>query len=88
MARGRYRVNRRGYAYVLNEAPDVRQVCELAGYRTMREAQAFGGPSSSYVTDTISGVTRFHTRVSTERTMAALMSERKNHALRNTIPRM
>lgn len=88
MARGRYRVNRSGYAYVLNQALDVRQVCELAGIRTMREAQALGGPSSSYITDTRSGATRFHTRVSTERTWAAFRSESKNHALRNTIPRM
>lgn len=80
--------NGRGYAYVLNSSPEIRQVCEAAGHNAMREATALGGSSAAYTCDTMSGATRFHTRVATERTWAALRSEQKTHALRNTVPRL
>ena len=77
-----------GYAYVLNSSPEIRQVCEAAGYYVMREATALGGGSAAYTCDTMSGATRFHTRVATERTWAAFRSEPRTHALRHTVPRL
>ena len=77
-----------GYAYVLNSSPEIQQACEAAGYNAMREATALGGGSAAYTCDTMSGATRFHTRVATERTWPAFRSEQRTHALRNTVPRL
>lgn len=87
MAKGKFVHSKSGYAFILNQASEIRQVCEAAGSNAMREATALGGSSAAYTCDTVSGVTRFHTRVATERTWPAFRSEQKTHALRNTIPR-
>lgn len=84
---GRYYANRSGYHYILNLAPDVRQVCELAGSMAMSEARKIGGPSAEYAMDTRPGLRRMHTRVRTVGPAAA-NSERKWHALRNSRPRI
>jgi hypothetical protein len=88
MARGQYVPNTITYRYILNAAPDVRQVCEAVGHNALREAERLGGAHGEFYTDTIQGRTRFHTRVSTAQTYGAQGSERKWRALRNTIPRM
>ena len=88
MARSRFVPNSRGYAVVLNISPEIGQICVLAGRNAAREAHQIGGIHSEYTYDTIRGMRRWKTRVSTVRTWPSYNSERKNHALRNTIPRI
>ena len=86
MGRGRFVPVPSGYAYVLRDAPEVGQICDLAGANAEREAHQLGGLHSEYTHDTIHGMRRWKTRVTTVRTWPSFNSERKNHALRNTIP--
>ena len=85
--------NSRGYAFVLGISPEIGQICDLAGRNAAREAHQLGGIHSAYTYDTIRGMRRWKTRVSTlftwddiNASYASYNSERKNHALRNTIP--
>lgn len=87
MARGRYRINPAGYAFLLNEDPNTFSICEYAGNAAAAQAHMLGGASAEYVVDSRSGSRRIHTRVTTANT-AAFFSERKWHALRNTLPRI
>ena len=85
MGRTGFFKNRRGYSEVLNREPEIRDICQQAGLHAAQDAFALGGRSASYVVDTRSGATRFHTRVATA-DRSAYFSERKWHALRNSIP--
>ena len=86
MANGKYVPNRHGYGYILNVAPDVRQVIELCTVRAAQMARSMGGAHSEYNADVRSGLRRFHGRVASARTIAAYNSERKSHALRRVTP--
>lgn len=88
MASGRYVHSRSGYGYVLNVAPDVGQVCDLAGQNAMAEARQLGGPHTDLVCDTQHGYRRWHTRVSTVPSFGSYGSENKWGALRFAIPRI
>ena len=89
----RYKINPAGYAYLLNEAPEVREICHYAGESAASQAEMLGGAHSGFVVDTRVGMRRFHTRVSLVARadpggFAARGSEAKWGALRNVVPRI
>ena len=86
MANGKYVPNRHGYGYILNAAPDVKQVIELCTSRAAQMARASGGAHAEYTWDVRHGLRRFHGRVASARTIAAYNSERKSRALRHVTP--
>lgn len=63
MARGYFKVDRHGYGYVLDAAPEIGNYCQLVGERIAQSASTQSG--AGYVVDTRHGWTRYHTRVST-----------------------
>ena len=61
MASGRFVVDRHGYGYVLNAAPEIGNYCQLEGERIAASTSRQSG--ADYTVDTQHGWTRWHTRV-------------------------
>lgn len=67
-----------GYHYVMDSNNEVWRQCELKGYELAMSASAQSG--TTYRVDTIKGLNRVHTRVSTQ-TSRDYFRERHYHAL-------
>lgn len=78
LARGVYKHNPSGYAYVL-KGPDSKAACETKAFELRDRARAMSG--STYKVDSMVGRTRIHTRVSTSGTNE-FYQERRTRALR------
>jgi len=61
MAKGWFKVDKYGYGYVLNAAPEIGSYCQLEGERIAASASTQSG--ADYTVDTQHGFTRWHTRV-------------------------
>lgn len=64
MAKGKYRVNWWGYRQILNGEPQIVTACENLGQQMAASASRQSG--LIYTVDTMPGLNRIHTRVSTQ----------------------
>lgn len=76
--RNRFKPNYTGYRAVMN-GPDAMAACEKKGYEISASASAQSG--MDYVVDSMRGLNRIHTRVSTDGTIQSYMRERVYGAL-------
>lgn len=80
---GRFKINSRGYSYILNADPNIRGVCQRTGNSVCEGVAGHG----EFNCDTRSGIARFHTLVKAD-DFAARKAEHDYHVLSRAKPRV